>query len=566
MFSIKRLSAIGRTYRHLNRYHQILRILFKYGFGDVLGRLHIAEYLEYSLRLFKPGLKKPLTRLSRPERLRMAFAELGPTFIKLGQLLSTRPDLIPTEFLQELAKLQDTAPPFALTAVRAIILEELGQEPEGIFQFFDNEPMAAASIAQVHRARLDDGSEVVVKVLRPGIERTIAIDLEIIAHLAGLMDQHIQEIQGHNPVAVVHEFARSLSQEIDFSQELANVQRFAKQFAGKASIHVPKVYPELSTGRVLVMEHVAGIKSADIPALRAAGRDLPLVARRGAKLVMEQIFVHGFFHADPHPGNIFILPDNVVCFVDFGQMGRLSRQEREDITNLIVHLVSGNEREIVSGLLRVTNQLGEVNREALGRDLTRLIDLYLYRPLAGLNAGRIIQELISLISRHRLSFKPEMYLMMKALSTVEGVGLMLDPKLELIRLAKPFMRRISLNRFTPNRLAEDASYISLAYARLLREAPEELRLILHQLRRGQIRIEFEHRGIRQIAPDLHRIANLIALAIVLAALIVGSSLIVLSGIPPRWHGIPLLGLIGFAISGVIGLRLIFSMIWTKDRL
>jgi ubiquinone biosynthesis protein len=213
----------------------------------------------------------------------------------------------------------------------------------------------------------------------------------------------------------------------------------------------------------------------------------------------------------------------------------------------------------------VTNQLGEVNHEALGRDLIRLIDLYLYRPLAGLEAGRIIQEVIGLISRHRLSLKPEFYLMLKAVSTVEGDGRMLDPKLELVRLAVPFMRRMSLGRFAPKRLAEDFSYTGLAYAHLLREAPEELRLILHQLRRGQMRIEFEHRGIRQIAPDLHRVANRIATAIVLASLIVGSSLIVHTGIPPRWHNIPLLGLLGFLIAGIMGLRLVWSM-FQKTRL
>jgi len=559
MFSIKRLGAIGRTYRHFNRYRQVLRVLFKYGFGDVLERLHVAEYLQSGLHIFKRGLKPPLARLSRPERLRMAFAELGPAFIKLGQLLSTRPDLIPADFLEELTKLQDTAPPFPVAAVRAIVRAELGQQPEEIFQFFDDEPMAAASMAQVHHARLQNGDEAVVKVLRPGIEEIIAVDLEILVYIAGLMEQYIEELQDHNPVAVAQEFVRSLSQEIDFSQELANIQRFARQFEGKAAIHVPKVYPELSTGRVLVMERVAGIKSADVAALRAAGCDLPLVAKRGANLVMEQIFIHGFFHADPHPGNIFILPGNVVCFVDFGQMGRLSRQEREDMTNLIVHVVAGHEREMVSALLRVTNQIGEVNREALGRDLIRLIDLYLYRPLASLEAGPIIQEVIGLISRHRLSLKPEFYLMLKAVSTVEGVGLMLDPELELVTLAKPFMRRMSLGRFAPNRLAEDFSSAGLAYAHLLREAPEELRLILHQVRCGQMRIEFEHRGIRQIAPDLHRIANRIAFAIVLAALIVGSSLIVLAGIPPRWHNIPLLGLLGFLIAGIMGLRLAFAM-------
>ncbi|MDR3088604.1 MAG: AarF/ABC1/UbiB kinase family protein [Desulfobulbaceae bacterium] len=557
MFSIKRLSFIGRTYRHLNRYHQILRVLFKYGFGDLVGRLRIAECLECGLHMVRRGLKRRFTRLSRPERLRLAFAELGPTFIKLGQLLSTRPDLIPADFLHELAKLQDTAPPFPFAAAREIFVTELGRQPEDIFAYFSEEPLAAASMAQVHRARLHNGDEAAVKILRPGIERIIAVDLEILAHIAWLMEQHIEEARGHNPVAVVHEFARSLEQEIDCSQELANIERFAHCFVGEATVRVPTVYPELCGERILVMEHVSGIKAGDIAALRGSGYDLSLIAERGAKLVMEQIFVHGFFHADPHPGNIFILPDNVVCFVDFGQMGRLSRQERENITNLIVHVVSGNEREIVTGVLRVTNQLGEVNREALGRDLTGLIDRYLYRPLAGMKAGKIFQELIGLIARHRLSFKPEFYLMMKALSTVEGVGLMLDPNLQLIRQAKPFMRRISINRFAPNRLAEDMTYIGLAYARFFRELPEEARLILRQIRTGTMRIEFEHKGMLQLAPDLHRIANRIAFAIVLAALIVGSSLIVLSGIPPRWHNIPVLGLLGFAVSAVMGLKLFF---------
>ena len=560
MFSIRKLGAIGRTYRHLNRYQRILRVLFKYGFNDLVDRLHIDQYLESGLQMINRKPREHISRLSRPERLRLVFEELGPTFIKLGQLLSTRPDLIPADFLDELAKLQDDIPSFSLEEVRTIFKEELGRYPEEIFHYFDTEPLAAASIGQVHRARMDSGVEVVVKVQRPGIENVIAVDLEILAHIAELMEQYLEEVQGHQPMAIVHEFARSLSREIDFSIELANIQRFARQFEGNPAIHVPLVYPELSTDRVLVMEYVVGIKSSKIEILREQGYDLPLIATRGANLVMEQIFVHGFFHADPHPGNVFILPDNVVCFIDFGQMGRLSLKDREDFTDLVLDLVAGNEQKIAAGVLKVTVQLGEVDRESLTRDLGNLMDMYLYRPLEDLEAGKILQDLLDLVSRHKLSFKPSLYQMMKALSTVEGVGLMLDPKLELIKLAKPFMRKIRLGRMQPGRIAEELSLTGFAYLHLFRDLPHELRTILTQLRSGRMRLEFEHRGLHSLGATLDRVSNRIAFAIVLAALIVGSSLIVLSDIPPHWHSIPIIGLIGFLVAGVMGFRLLLSII------
>ena len=560
MFSIKKLGAIGRTYRHLNRYQRILRVLFKYGFNDLVDRLHIDQYLESGLQMINRKPREQIARLSRPERLRLVFEELGPTFIKLGQLLSTRPDLIPAEYLDELARLQDEVPPFSLAEVHAIFREELGRSPDEVFHYFDAEPLAAASIGQVHRARLDSGAEVVVKVQRPDIENVIAVDLEILAHLAGLMEQYLEEVQGHRPTAIVQEFARSLSREIDFAVELANVQRFARQFKSNAAIHVPLVYPELSTPRVLVMEYVLGIKASMAGHLREQGYDLPLIAERGATLVMEQIFVHGFFHADPHPGNLFILPDNVVCFIDFGQMGRLSRKDREDFTDLVLDLVAGDERTVVEGVLKVTVQLGEVDRESLARDLGGLVDLYLYRPLGELEAGRILQDLLDLVTRHKLTFKPAFYQMMKALSTVEGVGLMLDPKLELIRLARPFMRRIRLERMRPARLAEEIARTGSGYLQLLRELPEELRTILRQLRGGRMRLEFEHRGLQSLGAALDRVSNRIAFAIVLAALIVGSSLIVLSDIPPHWHDIPVIGLLGFLVAGIMGFWLLLSII------
>ena len=394
MFSIRKLTAIGRTYRHLNRYHQILGVMFKYGFSDLVDMLHIDQYLESGLQMINRKPREQIERHSRPERLRMACEELGPTFIKLGQLLSTRPDFIAPEYLVELAKLQDKVPPFPFAEVEEIFYAETGKKPTELYYRFDEHPIAAASIGQVHRATLTDGQDVVVKVQRPDIEEVIAVDLEILAHLATLMEMYLEEVQGHRPTSIVEEFARSIANEIDYTVEISSIQRFARQFEGNETIHIPEVYRDLSTERILTMENIKGIKASRIDSLRQQGADLPLVAERGTNLIMEQIFVHGFFHADPHPGNIFILPDNVICFIDFGMMGRLSRQNREDFTDLLLYILARNERKVTDCVLKLTDHQGEVDRDALSRDLSEMLDRYLYLPLKELEAGRILQHLL----------------------------------------------------------------------------------------------------------------------------------------------------------------------------
>jgi len=560
MFSIKKIGAINKTYRHLNRYQGILRVLFKYGFSDVLERLHIDQYLESGLQMINRKPREQIDKLSRPERLRMSLEELGPTFIKFGQVLSTRSDFIPPDYLFELAKLQDDVPPFSYDDVESIFLAEMGHKPEELFAEFKREPFAAASIGQVHEGVLRDGDKVVVKVQRPEIEKIIAVDLEILAHIAALMEKYLEELQGHRPTSIVEEFARTISKEIDYSVEIGNIERFAKQFERNKTIYVPKVYRDLSCERILTMENIQGLKASDVDQLRKQGSDLPLVAERGTNLIMEQIFVHGFFHADPHPGNIFILPDNLICFLDFGMMGRLSRQNRDDFTDLVLYIVARNERKVMESVLKLTNHYEDINRDALSRDLSEMLDRYLYLPLKELEAGKILQDLLELVSRHQIFFKPNFYLMMKAITTVEGVGRILDPDLELLKLAQPFMKKVKSDRLRLNRIAEEAGLATSEYVDLLRDLPEELRSILSQLRQGRMKLEFEHRGLSDLRVALDQVSNRISFAIVLASLIIGSSLIILSGIPPKWHGIPIIGLIGFLLAGVMGFWLLLSIL------
>ena len=557
---IRKIGIIGKTYRHIQRYRQILTVLFKYGFGDLVHTLKIEQYLEIGLQMISRKRREKIETLSRAERVRMAMEELGPTFIKMGQILSTRPDLLPVEFIQELGKLQDHVPPFEYAQVKDIIERELGVPLGQLFKDFEETPLASASIGQVHRARLVDGDEVVVKAQRPGIRKTIEVDLEIMLHLATLMERHLKAMEIHRPTRIVEEFARTLEKELDYTIEAAHTERFAMQFIGDTTVYVPKIYREATTSRVLTMEYVSGIKASEIARLDEAGLDRREIARRGFDLIMKQVFVHGFFHADPHPGNIFILPGNVICYLDFGMMGRIGRKSREHFADLIMNIVRRDEVKVTDALVRLTISDEEPNHNALERDVAEFIDQHFYRPLKELDLGKLLHQLLEMAARHRLTVPPDLFLMIKALSTAEGVGRVLDPDFDATERAAPFVRRIQLQRLHPKRVAEDIYDSGSDFLHLIKEIPGELREILRQARQGRVKIEFEHRGLENMLSTHDRISNRLAFAIVLASLIIGSSLIVLSGIPPKWHGIPVIGLAGFIIAGVMGLWLLFSII------
>jgi ubiquinone biosynthesis protein len=560
MLNIRRISATSRTYRNLGRYREILTILFKYGFGDLIDSLKIEQYLEISLQMLFKKQPKNLEKLSRPERIRLVFEELGPTFIKFGQILSTRPDLIPYEYAKELQKLQDDVPPYEYNEVRRIIWEDFGQSMDSVFQSVEEKPMAAASIGQVHRARLESGEEVVIKVQRPDIRKIIEVDLEIMLHLGYLMERHLEEFEIQDPTRLVSIFARTIEKEINYKIEAANIEHFGRQFLDNPTIYIPKVYHDLTTNRVITMEYVKGVKASEIVTLREGGYDLVEIADRGASLLMDQFFIKGFFHADPHPGNILILPENIICYVDFGMMGRTNRRERHDFADLIMYIVRRNEKKVVDVILKIVEVHGAVNRSELESDVTELIDSYLGLPLKHLEVGPIMQQLLELVSRHRLCLKPNLYLVVKAVVTVEGLGRVLNPNFEFVEHAEPFIKKLQLERYHPQNIAGDLLESGAEMFELLKEIPGEMREILRLTRQGRIKIEFEHRGLESLLTHLDRTSNRIAFAIIIAAQVVGSALIVLADVPPKWYGIPVIGLLGFLVAVIMGLWLLISML------
>ncbi|MBW2107657.1 MAG: AarF/ABC1/UbiB kinase family protein [Deltaproteobacteria bacterium] len=565
MLSIRKIGFIGRTYRHLNRYRQILGVLFKYGFGDLVDTLKIEQYLEVGLQMFSRKRREQVEQHSRAERLRMALEELGPTFIKLGQVLSTRPDLIPVQFTEELSKLQDRVPSFPYEDVARIIEAELGAPPDKVFRHFERQPLAAASIGQVHRAQLHGEEQVVVKVQRPGISRTIEVDLEIMLHLVSLMERHLEEVHVARPVRIVEEFARTLEKEIDYTIEAAHIERFARQFIDDETIYVPKVYGDTTTERVLTMEYIDGVKATEIDRLEQLGLDRKAIIARGADLILKQVFDYGFFHADPHPGNLFVLPGNVICYLDFGMMGSVDERTREDFADLVYSAVRGDEIGSMDALIRLAESDEEPDRRVLARDLSDFLGRHLYKPLKDIRMKALLSQLMELISRHRLRIPPDLFLMMKALASIESIGLLLDPDFEIVSQAAPFIRRLKMQRYRPRRLADDLVKSGSELLRLLQEIPGELRELLKQMKRGKVRMEFEHQGLEPMLATYDRISNRIAFSIVIGALIIGSALIVLSKTPPFVFGIPVFGIIGFLVAAVMGLWLLIAIL-RKGRL
>jgi ubiquinone biosynthesis protein len=535
-------------------------VLFKYGFGDLLDTLKVEQYLEVGRQWISKKDHVQIDKLTRSERTRLALQELGPTFIKLGQILSTRPDLIPLSYVQELSKLQDNVSQFSYDEVREIVKSETGRYPEDLFRHFETSPLAAASIGQVHRAQLMENDQVVVKVQRPGIRKIIEVDLEIMFHLAGLMERHLEEAKLFRPARILDEFANSLEKEIDYTLEASSIENFARQFMDDETVYIPRVYRELSTQRVLTMEYVDGIKASDVEGLHQAGYDLPEIARRGANSMMKQIFVHGYFHADPHPGNLFILPGNVICFLDFGMMGRIRREEREDFSELLVELIEKDEKKITHVMLKLTDYEHEPDKSQLERDLAEFVNQYLYRPLKETNIAKMFQRLLEILAGHQLRLKPDLFLMIRAVSAVETLGRSLDPDFMLMTHAEPLVRSVHLGRFAPKRIVQDLVDSGSELVALLRIVPGEIRSILKLAKEGGVKVEFEQRGLDPLLLTHDRTMNRLAFAIVLAALIIGSSLIVLSGVPPKWHDIPVIGVVGFIVAGLMGFWLLISIL------
>jgi ubiquinone biosynthesis protein len=457
--------------RQIRRLREIATVFVRYGFVDVIGRLHLAPSLAFGRRLLFPWRRRhDVEPPGQVERLRLAFEELGPTFVKFGQALSLRADVLSAELVGELERLQDEVPPLPPGIAAAEVERQLGRPLDTVFEWFDPKAIAAASIAEVHRARLVGGAEVAVKVRRPGIAATVESDLAILTQLARLAERYLSDAPIYNPSGLVGQFARSIRRELDLRREGQTIEQFSRNFAGDPTVRFPKVYWEATTTGVLTLEFISGTKITEIPASLPPD-EVALVVRRGADTVLKQVLLHGLFHADPHPANIFVLPGHVICLIDFGNVGRLDRTLRSQMAGLVEAIVERNAERLAERLVAIAPPLADISVADLRRDVDDLVDTYGGMRLGELSVGDLLRDAFATLSRHRLQFPPDLLLLLKAFMTVESVGRRLDPTFRLVEHARPIVERVLRERLKPAAMASRISELGREAARVVEALP-----------------------------------------------------------------------------------------------
>jgi ubiquinone biosynthesis protein len=543
----------------VGRYRQIATILLKHGLGDVVAHLRLQGSLALPRRLLlrrQPAAEAPM---SRAQRFRLALEELGPTFVKFGQALSLRTDMLPRALVVELTRLQDDVAPLPSGEAERAVEAAFGRPVNELFAAFDPVPVASASIAQVHRAMLPTGEVVAVKVRRPGIAAVIEDDLSALGHLARLAERHLPEAELYDPSGVVQEFGRTIRRELDLAREGRIIERFARNFAGDPTIRLPRVVWPLTAPGVLTMEYIGGVKVSDLDGVREMGIDPHEVARRGADATLKQILLHGLFHADPHPGNVLVLPGNVICLLDFGIVGRLDAKTRDRILGLVRALAARDAGRLVELVLELLVPLQEVDRTELRTDIEELIDSYADAALEEVDLGEVLHRVVDAMTRHRLRFPADLLLLIKALATIEGVGRQLDPGFRMLRHAAPVAEEYWLQRYSPPALTDRAAGAGRDAAAILRALPRDMAALLRKARGDKLQIQFVHRNLEHFEREMDRSSNRLSFAIVIAALVVGSSL-VMDAPGAMVFGVSVVGLAGFVVAGVLGIGLAIGIL------
>jgi len=551
--------AISAT-RDLGRLNDIASVLIRYGFGDLVRRIGLAGALERAGRVLHWREPEELARLEPPARVRRALEELGPTFIKLGQILATRVDLFPPEWIAEFSKLQDAAPALPFDALHGQLAEDLGEPPEALFPRLETKALAAASLAQVHRAWLADGTAVILKVRRPGIQPIIEADLRLLSRLAEIVEAEATDLRRYRPREIVRQFTFSLRRELDFSIEGRSAERIATSFADHPEIVVPRIHWQWTGPRVNVQDYIEGIPGRDLAALNSAGLDRKLLARRGAHAVLKMIIEDGFFHADPHPGNVFYLPDNRIAFIDFGMVGRLSAERRYQVA-LLMHGLVSYEAMTVADVLQEWSGGAESDGETLSGDIDAFIDQYHGVPLKQLNLGAMLSDLTTLLREHGLTLPPDLALLIKAFITLEGFGRQLDPDFDMAGEAAPLLEQALAVHAAPGALVQRSWRTLASTLRLITGLPQDLRQLLRAARRGKLQVQIEVASLQQFGDRLDRAASRLALSIVTAALIVGSAIVTAV---ERAPGQTSFGRLGFFAAVVGGIWLLIS-IWRGGK-
>ena len=559
-----RFGFFHRRYKTARRLQQIANVFLKYGFGRVLDQARLNRYVPFLTRLRSFGQWPSLKAPGMPQNLRRAFEELGPTFIKFAQVLSARPDIIGQEYAEEFKKLLDEVPPFPAREAREMIERELGLPMEKVFLHFDEKPIAAASIAQVHTAALMDGRQVVVKIQRPGIRDVIEEDIQILSAAARLAEKYMAEARFFNPVAVVEEFARTVRKEMNFEQEARNCCRFRRNFGDDPTVRFPEIYPEFLTEKVLVMERIHGIRIDDIKRIEEEGFDRKKLARIGVEAYFKMVFTDGFFHADPHPGNIFATADGELAFLDFGIVGTVTDDLKDALASTLIALIRKDYDRLIENYITLGYVRPDIDLEEFRRSFkSELVDLL--EPMYGLTLGEInlpeyLSAFLTLAMRHNMRVPPELMLINKSLLILENIGLELDPAFDFFAAAEPYASKLIRKKFSPERVFGRLRTETVEAGEFAFFLPRYVKQMITKVIRNDVQVKLHHLGLENLIKDMDRSSNRLAFALIVSAMIISGAIMHAMKVPPRIFGFSVLGFISFFFAGIFGLWLVISII------
>lgn len=543
-----KLSQIGLAVHEIGRAREIISIIVKYGLSDWVSKGGIGRHFISKKRLAR------ISQYKQCERIRMAVEEMGPTFIKFGQILADRPDIVPEELRVELKKLQDEAQPMSDELAIKEIEKELGRPINEVFREFDPVRLASASMAQTYKATLLNGDVVCVKIQRPGIDRKIDLDLHLMNYFAARIQKGNPEMEAINILGVVREFGRTIRFELDFRHEAANIIRFGHNFLNDPDIKVPRVYQEYTSKRILVEEFIQGIKVSDLENLLKSGNDLALLARRAVRLVFDQIFNHGFFHADPHPGNIFVLEGDKLSFIDFGMMGSLRPEHLQFLGKYVLGYLDRDPHAMTEALILVSGKRFSPRYKELEFQIGEMLAHYKYLSIDEMDFGKIMNESVDIIVRHGLRIPAGIYLLVKSLMAIERVAVELNPDIDFATEMRPYAVHLFAQQYDPKRIAFETFESLREYLKLLKELPSDLNEIVFKIKEGRFKTQIEVKGIEPLVEHIDSSSNRVAIAIVLAALIIGASII------SQWEQIRWIGGIVFTFAGIFGFWLVVKLL------
>lgn len=532
---------------------QIVSVLLNHGFGDLVERLHLGGYLRWSRRvLFKR--RGPQQPLSRAQRIRLALEELGPTFTKFGQVISTRPDLVPEDVLTELKQLRENVPPFSSEIAVARVEAALGLPVAHAFNEFSPEPLAAGSLAQVHRATHRDGHQLAVKILRPEIAADIERDISLMHEFAVLIERYIPEAQVFDPIGLVGHFARTIRRELNLTREARTLEEFQRLFRNDATLTVPGVYRELCSDTVLTMDFIDGQQIDSPETLEKFGINCSELAANGARIFLKQAFELGIFHGDPHPGNIRVMSDGALCLLDYGMVGQLDEATRDSIIDLLVAIVRRDPAAAVEAVETIGQPFAEIDRPLLRAEVRDFIDTYYGVELSRLDIGQLLGDFVTILISHGIRCPGDLMLLIRALVTLEGVGHTLDPQFNLAAVLQPFVKSSMRQRYSPSRIAGDLIHDAKTLASAAHKVPISLSRTLEKLASDDLRVQLEHRHIDRLITEVDRSSNRVVIGLILAALIVASALVLRTELHSWWLSVPI-----YLLSSLLGVWLVYGI-------